>query len=264
MSLTKDKYFELLNSCDDYSVFRCQLSQYVPTKLYKYFSFPDNDDEIRERLHQLVNKQLWFSKRDYLNDPFEFEHISLQTANIDAQQYYRDKQRELEVCCFTALPHNKLMWAHYAAGYKGYCVEFNVNNPDLIYPVIYDDTIPDNLGQMYQKFYDLRSEMCSNPSVVLCNYENRKVILQINYPLFSKDVCWKYEGEYRILASSLEPNGELRSIAEYGLEITKIVVGACCTCDNCQKLKETARTLNIPITKISWDNELALIEETLP
>lgn len=192
MPLTKDKYFELIDSNSDYPHFRCALGAYIPGSLYKYFSIPDDSDEARKRFEQLKSGEIWFSKRSGLNDPFEFEHIALKGAQNDARQYYLNKQQELEVCCFSALLYNKLMWSHYAAGYKGYCVEFRVESPERFYPVIYENEVPD-LSQEYQRFYDMRNEMCANPSLVLNNYENRKVLLRINYPLFSKDTCWSYE-----------------------------------------------------------------------
>lgn len=42
MPLTKDKYFELIDSNSDYPHFRCALGAYIPGSLYKYFSIPDD------------------------------------------------------------------------------------------------------------------------------------------------------------------------------------------------------------------------------
>ena len=103
MPLTKDKYFELIDSNSDYPHFRCALGAYIPGSLYKYFSIPDDSDEARKRFEQLKSGEIWFSKRSGLNDPFEFEHIALKGAQNDARQYYLNKQQELEVCCFSAL-----------------------------------------------------------------------------------------------------------------------------------------------------------------
>ncbi len=263
MPLTKDKYFELIDSNSDYPHFRCALGAYIPGSLYKYFSIPDDSDEARKRFEQLKSGEIWFSKRSGLNDPFEFEHIALKGAQNDARQYYLNKQQELEVCCFSALLYNKLMWSHYAAGYKGYCVEFRVESPERFYPVIYENEVPD-LSQEYQRFYDMRSEMCANPSLVLNNYENRKVLLRINYPLFSKDTCWSYEEEYRILDNSTVSNGELQQMTTNGLRVTKIIAGAFCTDLNFQRLKEVAGALNVPLSKIGWDSNLRLNEVPLP
>lgn len=76
MPLTKDKYFELIDSNSDYPHFRCALGAYIPGSLYKYFSIPDDSDEARKRFEQLKSGEIWFSKRSGLNDPFEFEHES--------------------------------------------------------------------------------------------------------------------------------------------------------------------------------------------
>ncbi len=265
MPLTKDKYFELIESSPDYLHFRCALDAYIPGTLYKYFSIPDDSYKAEKRFKQLKSGEIWFSKRSGLNDPFEFEHIALEDAQDDARQYYLNKQQELEVCCFSALLYNKLMWSHYAAGYKGYCVEFKVESPERFYPVIYENEIHD-LSQEYQRFYDMQGEMCANPEIVLNNYENRKVLLRINYPLFSKDICWNYEEEYRILDSSTVSNrepGELQQMTSNGLRVTKIIAGTFCT-DYLQKLKEVADALNVPISKIGWDSNLQLIEVPVP
>ena len=53
MPLTKDKYFELIDSNSDYPHFRCALGAYIPGSLYKYFSIPDDSDEARKRFEQL-------------------------------------------------------------------------------------------------------------------------------------------------------------------------------------------------------------------
>lgn len=87
MPLTKDKYFELIDSNSDYPHFRCALGAYIPGSLYKYFSIPDDSDEARKRFEQLKSGEIWFSKRSGLNDPFEFEHIALKGAQNDARQY---------------------------------------------------------------------------------------------------------------------------------------------------------------------------------
>ena len=92
MPLTKDKYFELIDSNSDYPHFRCALGAYIPGSLYKYFSIPDDSDEARKRFEQLKSGEIWFSKRSGLNDPFEFEHIALKGAQNDARQYYHPEE----------------------------------------------------------------------------------------------------------------------------------------------------------------------------
>lgn len=48
--------------------------------------------------------------------------------------------------CFTTDPTNEIMWAHYADGNKGVCLEFDLSTtPDLhekTFPVEYNDTFP--------------------------------------------------------------------------------------------------------------------------
>lgn len=76
MPLTKDKYFELIDSNSDYPHFRCALGAYIPGSLYKYFSIPDDSDEARKRFEQLKSGEIWFSKRSGLNDPCAKKHFA--------------------------------------------------------------------------------------------------------------------------------------------------------------------------------------------
>lgn len=105
MPLTKDKYFELIDSNSDYPHFRCALGAYIPGSLYKYFSIPDDSDEARKRFEQLKSGEIWFSKRSGLNDPFEFEH-----AAYDQDVFTRATLRgKLDV---NAMEANRSLYSH--------------------------------------------------------------------------------------------------------------------------------------------------------
>lgn len=54
-----------------FSKARGYASKYVPSYLYKYTSFPQREQDIDSRIEQLVQGELWLSKRFILNDPFE-------------------------------------------------------------------------------------------------------------------------------------------------------------------------------------------------
>ncbi len=78
--------------------------------------------------------------------------------------------------CFTTDPTNEIMWAHYADGNKGVCLEFDLSTtPDLhekTFPVEYNDTFP-----VINSVDDL-------PEALL-----------------RKRTAWKYENEWRILTN---------------------------------------------------------------
>ena len=117
-NLTMEKFFSLIDGSE--YVFEAQRSikEYVPRRLYKFYSIPSNLCEQQKRFAQLEAEKIWLSKKKILNDPFEMEHLSLHTASHEAQEYYRGKIPEVEFFCLTNSPLNKLMWSHYADAYK--------------------------------------------------------------------------------------------------------------------------------------------------
>ena len=62
MPLTKDKYFELIDSSPDYLHYRCALNAYIPGTLYKYFSIPDDSYKAEKRFKQLKSCLLYTSR----------------------------------------------------------------------------------------------------------------------------------------------------------------------------------------------------------
>lgn len=294
-SLTMEKYFSLLDECKNSMEFKKTIDAYIPQKLYKYCSIPDDEGKANERFEQLSQEKGWFSKRKVLNDPFEFEHLSLRAATQEAQCYYNNKALEWELFCMTSSPLNKLMWSHYTNAYKGYCIEFCVEYPRKIYPVIYENKIPD-LSNEYQGFYDNRLKykndttdfsdeyqklMIKSALSELLNFDKMKDIFALQYTFISKDTCWAYESEFRIIENNdeSEKDGSIQYLPQYGLHVSKIIIGANCSPCHVEKLRETSRrivlnreenaaTSKVPYTpvettKISWDEKLQLIEVAL-
>ena len=301
--LTMQQYFNIINT-NEY-VFEAQdvYKKYVPKVLYKFYSIPDDNNEREKRFNQLKNEKIWMSRKQILNDPFELEHCILSSASPEAQKYYKEKIQELEFFCLTESPLNKLMWAHYANSYKGFCVAFSVGSPEVISPVIYDNSLPD-LSEYYQRFFENRYNLIFSS---LNKDECSKDALRLYYPLVSKDSCWSYEKEFRIVSCApLDgKNGHLCSAKEFDLSISKIIVGAYCSKETISRLKEivdcinqsrlnkqkqyilqsdkyslsgeenlkmTAKTLwhyaspqysEISIKKIAWNDKLELIERNL-
>lgn len=87
-------------------------------------------------------------------------------------------QEQYRVYCLSTHPDSTLMWAHYAASCRGVCLEFSVEN-DLFcsaLPVTYRDTYPT---------FD-----------VAATDEDENLL-----PFLTKSAVWKYEDEFRLIAS---------------------------------------------------------------
>lgn len=243
-ALTRSVFFKTIDNCQNGSQLTELFEKYIPTYLYKFSAFPYQKYKKEDRMRQLRNGEIWFSAKDNLNDPFEFEHLMLKTATPEAQKYYNDKQLELEMFCLTASPLNKLMWSHYADSYSGYCVEYRVENKGRIYPVIYDDSLPD-MSECYQRFFDQRDSLSISS---FGSDEISKDIIRLNYPLLSKDEYWAYEEEYRIIDSiqvgESPAKGHIRRAKDYGLFLSAVIVGANCSSDDAALLASTIREIN--------------------
>lgn len=233
MRLNKNTFFNSIDQCE----FQKKVIECVPQTLYKYFSIPSEDDERDKRFMQLENEELWFSRKEILNDPFELEHLSLNSASKLAKDYYANKTKELEFLCLTNSPSNKLMWSYYAQAYTGYCVAFSVEKLNNIYPVIYDDSLPDLSGS-YQNFYNSIHSLDFGS----CN----KDVTRIIYPLISKDKCWEYESEFRMIFSHCidGKQGHLYDSKTTGLHISRIIAGSLCSKDNLKRLNHVIATIN--------------------
>lgn len=103
-------------------------------------------------------------------------------------------KRNLRICSFGSEFHNVLMWAHYADGFKGICIEVELTEwPGYeIAPVDYDD-------------YDLVFE----------NHHGEYAHFWATMILKKKNKAWKYENEIRVLTNNefvTQPVVEIRSV----------------------------------------------------
>lgn len=124
-------------------------------------------DQARARLTQIVASPM--AKQAYLEEKSNlFQKLAMQGFGI---------------CCFSEVPDDILMWSHYSAGHKGFCLKFRrVENGFLHYtrPVTYpqDDEFP---------FIDY---WLTNPKDQINEF--KKVVL-------TKSRHWSYEKEWRAL-----------------------------------------------------------------
>lgn len=109
----------------------------------------------------LIHQYFWFSKREYLNDPYdmnaqiidaypEFKDI-LKKYGYDLDKYYKTLN-DFGICCFTQNNDSQYFWSHYADTFRGWCLEFDADNlvnsaeigvPSVLYDVLYIDEYPD-------------------------------------------------------------------------------------------------------------------------
>ena len=155
---------------------------------------------------------------------------------------------------------NLPMWAYYTNNFNGFCVEYEVVNPDAIYEVGYEpERIPiASIMTNFCKEFDKMKERGEQTSVDVDFY-----VTLLRYQLHAKHASWKHEQEYRVLYPNCNEKGQNIDLNIIGLKTTRIIVGLNCTDENKERLNTISNKLgcgNILETKISGKH-YTLLEE---
>lgn len=194
--------------------------------------FKINDSKIKS----IRDKKVWVSSYIDFNDPFELSKIYIDGNKLTNKHYKKEIlqigfdyiRNSLKISCFTDdLRYNLPMWAHYTNNHKGLCLEFEVENPSYLYPVIYQNTKKINASTTVHNFLALlhKSEV-----ETLTKEENDQLvdISNLFITIFStKEKLWQYEREYRVFYPVEEnvQGGFLVDMKELGLRLTGIYLG---------------------------------------
>jgi len=163
-------------------------------KVYKYRSLR-NFDFIADIL---CNQRFHTSSFFDLNDPMEgLFNYEAGTKQEYIEAIVRGKEK-LRVCSFSKDRKNVLLWAHYADGFKGICIETDLLEPEL--PNCERVTVE----------YSVHPLLFSNSAQRLLGEMPRLILSQ-------KNIAWKYEKEVRILSE--------HEYIRDGISITSVLLG---------------------------------------
>lgn len=152
--------------------------------LYKYQKFDPNDYQRMVWLRELLSTgNVHCSVYSAMNDPMEgvFEYMSMDNEDVHrAIEQIRYGKIDHKICCLTRSYQHNLMWAYYADGHQGICVEV-------------DDVLePKNNYKRFDIKYSRQMPLISNGT----NVED--AIIKI---LTTKSKQWKHEQEVRYLVN---------------------------------------------------------------
>lgn len=186
-----------------------------PSFFYKYYPLNKDNEKFIKRI--FTNDELYFSSSKQFNDPFDSKNpLSYDGSYADWENYFQEridryipglnaKQKqekikelikniqngfyfgnlpnshidEMGVFCMTEKKNNILMWAHYADGHKGLCLEFQ--------------TISTNPFFVIAQKIDYRQNY-SKPNIFTSTSDE-----QMQAKLLIKAEDWEYEKEWRII-----------------------------------------------------------------
>ena len=141
---------------------------------YKFTSL----SKIDRVIDVFVNKRLYASNYNSLNDPMEGFYISNLNFNNRVRDLIFHQKQEVRICSFTKNVENNLMWAHYADSFKGITIGFELTNQE-----------EHNVFKMnYNGLHHYDSKVTEN--------QNLLTIFQSKLPE------WEYEDEYRVINCS--------------------------------------------------------------
>lgn len=198
-------------------------------EIFKGLDFDSRKERIRDIIDSLKNREVWENEiKENLKEVYRrfYPQDSSERVEFRVMEYFTQFRQfavsELLVCCFSKFePTNErnciylsnneiLMWAHYASGHSGICLEFskiiaqdrefeNDIEPkkiDYIEREKYDATnIPFSLGLVLSHI-EHKYQFLSRPIVIegLKDIYNQKC-----ESIYHKKLdLWKYEQEYRI------------------------------------------------------------------
>jgi Protein of unknown function (DUF2971) len=145
-------------------------------------------DEALELRAKLQDDSIRYTGRE---DDFSWmspEEVRDRVTAISRKLFDDEKQRFVKTCgvsCFTEVNDSLLMWAHYADGYKGICLEFRPEIIKRLWPVKYAVHFP--------KFSLVRLFARNDPT-------------QIGELYCVKSEHWSYEREWRAICSRAKYN----------------------------------------------------------
>lgn len=206
----------------------------TPEYLYKYQALRSSV-ELTRVLRTLETGKLYASLPDELNDPMEGRGVTIGYGYAGASmvtmsgktpnRYLCDVMRH-RVLCLAGCPTSPQMWAHYADGYTGVCLQFKTSDMECEVHKIEYVTRPD---QVFFKQLNTEDSLTAAHKALLCKHAD-----------------WAYECEYRALFDT----GQLSEEFDPMVRVAKpsaIIIGEQCNDTIKQLLKTFADTLSIPV-----------------
>ena len=199
-----------------------------PKTFFKYFGTQDH------HFSSLEDGYIYLSPPSYFNDPFDcsldlvdFSSRTNKDFNKSAVERFKQRVKDIGVCCFSRINDSILMWAHYANSHRGFCLEFSSDseNPYGIHPL----------------------DVCYSEMLVKLNFHNQADDAIVNM-IFTKSLDWKYEQEMRCIADGLVSQDDRKKHFDAS-KLKAVYLGVKCEEVTSEKIKDIVRR-KYPLTKV--------------
>lgn len=167
-------------------------------KIYKFVAFTSDENLNSKKLIMLQNHQFWASCYDYFEDKREvlrpYNKYKVQCSTRISQNqldfFFSTVNEMNDISCFTYDPSN-FMWQEYANNGNGFCMEFDLEDSDKFFPVIYLDK--DKLDYTNEIIKSFKSKVFDSKII-------RKLAI---LPWVTKDFQYQKEHELRFLCGDI-------------------------------------------------------------
>ena len=239
---------------------------YIPDILYKFCSFTHDEELNEKKLSTLKNKQIFMSDIKDFNDPFdgkaffynpnELKDIKRLTAHNG--QLIDDFTSYLKGTALTENDTNCMpMWAHYSNNHQGFCVSYDMKNPDnqamcsCTFPIQYTNQRLDITSFMkkYAKMVATEVDEQIAQGKRQVQIRDISIIYLSQYLSNIKHLTWQYEKEYRCSMGAVA-----KGMPYINATPKAIYIGMNCSKENCNKLIAVAKELSIPIYQMILDD----------
>jgi len=270
-----DNYYQYLFD-GDIQKFDTERKKSIPSTLCKFVSLGNNKCENRKRFKTLANEKIWISPADSMNDPFEFSAMTIDEKGlIDAgipKKIVRQVKEQINQNLRDAIGISSLsdhgnqsmaMWGYYANGFQGFCVEYDVIDPKVIYQVSYE---PNRISiqRLITEVTKVAAMVEEGNTERIADFDNltpREALDRdykiLSFQLVMKHVSWSHENEYRVLfpldGGPLYENYDGKTpgkgwnveLKHVGLKTSRIIIGINCDTKNKKTLKAISEKLGV-------------------
>ena len=248
---------------------------YIPDVLYKFYSFSKDKELNAKKLATLKNRQVYMSDIKDFNDPFDGKAFFYDPHKLmDIERLVAHKGRFIDdFTSFhkgTALTENDTscmpMWAHYANNHQGFCVSYDMTDPDnqklssCTFPIQYTNDRLD-ITSFMRKYAEMvatevDAQLAQGQQQI--GISDKSIVYVAQYLSNIKHLTWQYEKEYRCAMGSTADGMPFASATPQA-----IYIGMNCSEENRNKLVEIAKKLSVPIYQMRFNefSESYILEE---
>ncbi len=250
---------------------------YIPNVLYKYYSLTDDCSLNEKKFTTLKNKKIFMSDIKDFNDPFDGKAFFYNPNELKEIKYLvpyngqliDDFSTYIKGAALTENDENCMpMWAHYANNHRGFCVAYDMKDPNN--NVLYSCTFPiqytaervdiTSFIKEYAEMIEAEVDKQTAQGEKVVKIKDISLIYTAQFLYNVKQFTWRYEKEFRCTIGATAPE------MPYINAVPKtIYIGMNCSQDNKRKLLDIAKSLSIPIYQMNFDNfsENYSLEKTL-